>query len=197
MAAEVQGRARAEIARLRDVAEDLTRFAATPRLILAEVDLGGIVRHARDAVLELAEDCGVEVRLDVPEGPLPLRADGPKLLGAVANLARNAIEAMGPGAFGERLGEDAPVRERRLDLGVRREPGRAVVEVADRGAGLVAEVRAHLFEPFVTTKRSGTGLGLAIVRKVVAAHGGVVEAADRPGGGTVFRVVLPVEEVAA
>jgi len=197
IAASVQGRARAEIARLRDVAEDLTLFAATPRLVLAEVDLGGIVRRARDAVLELAEDCGVDVRLDVPDAPLPLRADGPKLLGAVANLARNGIEAMGPGAFGERLDDDAPARERRLELGVRRERGRAVVEVADRGAGLVPEVRAHLFEPFVTTKRTGTGLGLAIVRKVVTAHGGVVEAADRPGGGTVFRVVLPLEEVAA
>jgi two-component system sensor kinase FixL len=66
-----------------------------------------------------------------------------------------------------------------------------VVEVADRGPGLAPEVRERLFEPFVTTKRTGTGLGLAIARRVVEAHGGEIEAEARPGGGTVFRVLLP------
>ena len=67
-----------------------------------------------------------------------------------------------------------------------------LVEVADRGPGLPAEVRQHLFEPFVTTKRTGTGLGLAIARRVVEAHGGRIEALPRPGGGTVFRLAFPL-----
>ena len=46
----------------------------------------------------------------------------------------------------------------------------------------------------MTTKRGGTGLGLTIVQRVVAAHGGRVTAADRVGGGTVFRVELPTAE---
>ena len=71
--------------------------------------------------------------------------------------------------------------------------GREALEVADRGPGIAPEVQERLFEPFVTTKRSGTGLGLAIARRVVEAHGGTIAAAPRDGGGTVFRLVLPVE----
>jgi signal transduction histidine kinase len=99
---------------------------------------------------------------------------------------------MGPGGFGEPLGGNAKDRPRQLLVSARREGARAVVEVADRGPGLAVEVRARLFEPFVTTKRTGTGLGLAIAHRVVTAHGGALAAADRPGGGTTFRLELPV-----
>ena len=189
--ASVHKRTRSEIARLRDVADDLTLFAATPRLTLAEVDLAGLGREAAGAVTELAEDCGVTVRLDLPPGTMAVRGDRPKLLGALVNLLRNAIEAMGPGAFGEGL--DAPARagERVVEVTLRPAGEFAMLEVADRGPGLAPEVRDRLFEPFVTTKRTGTGLGLAIVRRVVEAHGGKVQAVERDGGGTVFRVLLP------
>jgi two-component system C4-dicarboxylate transport sensor histidine kinase DctB len=189
--ASVHRRTRTEIARLRDVADDLTLFAATPRLALAEVDLARLGREAAEAVTELAEDCGVTVRLDLPAGPVPLRGDGPKLLGVLVNLLRNAIEAMGPGAFGEGLDAPAPSGERVVELSLRQAGELAILQVADRGAGLAPEVRARLFEPFVTTKRTGTGLGLAIARRVVEAHGGRIQADDRHGGGTAFRLLLP------
>ena len=189
--ASVHHRTRAEISRLREVAEDLTLFAATPRLSISEHDLAALARSAADAVTELAEDCGVTVRLDLPPGPLALRGDGAKLLGVLVNLLRNAVEAMGPGAFGEGLDDPPPHGERVVELALRPAGELALVEVADRGAGLAPEVRARLFEPFVTTKRTGTGLGLVIVRRVVEAHGGTIEAVDRLGGGTVFRVLLP------
>jgi two-component system C4-dicarboxylate transport sensor histidine kinase DctB len=190
--ASVHHRTRTEIARLRDVADDLTLFAATPRLSLTEVDLAALARAAAEAVTELAEDCGVKVRVDLPAGPMALRGDGPKLQGVLVNLLRNAVEAMGPGAFGEGLDDPPPAGERLVELALRPAAEHALVEVADRGAGLAPEVRARLFEPFVTTKRTGTGLGLVIVRRVVEAHGGKVHAVDRVGGGTVFRVLLPM-----
>jgi signal transduction histidine kinase len=192
----VHHRTRTEISRLRDVAEDLTLFAATPRLSMAEIDLVGLGRDAAGAVTELAEDCGVTVRLDLPIGPVTLRGDGPKLLGVVVNLLRNAVEAMGPGAFGEGLDDPQRQGERLVELTLRPSGDFTLFEVADRGAGLAPEVRARLFEPFVTTKRTGTGLGLVIVRRVVEAHGGQVQAVDRPGGGTVFRVLLPARGAA-
>ena len=175
------------------MADDLTLFAASPNLTCGEVDVGDLLRQTAQAVAELAEECGVAVELDLAAALDPVKGDAPKLLLAVVNLARNGIEAMGPGAFGEPLGESGPVRQRRLELAGRQELGRLVLEVRDRGAGLPAEVRDRLFEPFVTTKRSGTGLGLAIAWKVVEAHGGWVEAQDRAGGGSLFRVVLPAE----
>ncbi|GEJ57809.1 sensor histidine kinase [Anaeromyxobacter diazotrophicus] len=191
---EVHAQARSELARLKGVADDLTLFAAPPRLDLGEVDLADLCRRAAALSADLAHDCRAEVAVALPSGPGPVevRGDAQKLLGALSNLVRNGLEAMGPGAFGEPLGEAAPARERRLELGLSQRGREAVVEVADRGPGLPAEVRARLFEPFVTTKRTGTGLGLAIARRVVEAHGGRLEAADREGGGTVMRVALPL-----
>jgi two-component system, NtrC family, nitrogen regulation sensor histidine kinase GlnL len=66
-----------------------------------------------------------------------------------------------------------------------------MVAVTDNGAGIPEDLRSHLFEPFVTTKRNGTGLGLALVAKVVGDHGGVIEFETQPRR-TTFRVFLPV-----
>jgi two-component system nitrogen regulation sensor histidine kinase GlnL len=65
-----------------------------------------------------------------------------------------------------------------------------VVSVTDNGEGIPEDLRAHLFDPFVTTKRNGTGLGLALVAKVIGDHGGVIEFDSQPRR-TVFRVFLP------
>jgi signal transduction histidine kinase len=75
--------------------------------------------------------------------------------------------------------------------------GTVVATVADDGPGLSDEVLSHLFEPFFTTKAEGTGLGLAIAREIALAHRGELRAQNRPGGGAVFILTLPVAEVAA
>ena len=70
--------------------------------------------------------------------------------------------------------------------------GHVTVEVADDGPGIPAEVTEQIFSPFFTTKPRGSGLGLAIVRKIVHAHDGRIDVGPRDGGGTRFRVRLPV-----
>jgi two-component system, LuxR family, sensor kinase FixL len=64
------------------------------------------------------------------------------------------------------------------------------VGIADTGPGLAPEVRANLFQPFVTTKDTGMGIGLSVCSAIVEAHGGRLSAQDNPGGGTVFRFTL-------
>jgi signal transduction histidine kinase len=192
----VHRQARDEIGRLRDVADDLTLFASPPRLAVSDVDLAAVCRGVAEALAPAAQDCGVRIEVDA-DAPVHVRGDAAKLASALGNVARNGVDAMGPGAFGEALGAPRPERERVLRISVDAADGTAVVEVADRGPGVPALVRPHLFEPFVTTKRTGTGLGLAIARRVVEAHGGRIEAVDRAGGGAVFRVRLPAQGGAA
>jgi len=66
-----------------------------------------------------------------------------------------------------------------------------VASIQDNGPGVPAELRGHLFDPFVSGRSDGTGLGLALVAKAVAEHGGIVEFESAPGR-TVFRVRLPL-----
>lgn len=96
------------------------------------------------------------------------------------NLFANAREAA-PGS---------PVEVRLLDNG-----GRAEVHVIDRGPGFSAEARAHLFEPFYTTKRGGNGLGLASCLGIIRAHGGEMTVGESDHGEVV--VSLPLHGEAA
>ncbi len=73
---------------------------------------------------------------------------------------------------------------------------RVVVEVRDNGPGIAPTDLPRLFEPFYTTKAAGTGLGLAISATIAREHGGELTAENRPGGGAIFRLVLPAAELA-
>ena len=68
-----------------------------------------------------------------------------------------------------------------------------MIEVEDTGPASPEELKPHLFDPFVTTKRKGTGLGLALVAKIIGDHGGVIECESVPKR-TVFRVLLPLQD---
>jgi signal transduction histidine kinase len=70
-------------------------------------------------------------------------------------------------------------------------PDVLVLEVSDDGCGMDARTRAHLFEPYFTTKTQGHGLGLATVYGIVTRAGGSIDVASAVGEGSCFRVVLP------
>jgi CheY-like chemotaxis protein len=73
------------------------------------------------------------------------------------------------------------------------EDGQGIIEIADSGVGMSAEVQARVFEPFFTTKgEAGSGLGLAMVLRIVAQHGGHIVVHSAPGDGTTFRISLPL-----
>ena len=80
---------------------------------------------------------------------------------------------------------------------VRHADAGVAIAVADAGPGIEPRLLPVIFEPFRTTKRRGTGLGLSIAKGVVEKHGGLIAAANRPGGGAVFRVWLPGIEASA
>ena len=115
-----------------------------------------------------------------------VQGDREGLLRVASNLVSNAIQYTAPGTVVE------------VEAGSRGEE--AFLEVRDRGPGVAPEERARIFERFVRLDRArvenpeGSGLGLAIVEQVVRAHQGRIEVDERPGGGAVFRVVLPANE---
>jgi signal transduction histidine kinase len=124
---------------------------------------------------------GSRVALSVPSRPVSVPFDRMLLRRATTNLLKNAREAM------REAGVEAPP-----EIAVRVEEDRALLEIADRGLGVPAGSKARIFDPYFTTKREGTGLGLAIVKKIVLDHGGSIDVEDRPGGGAVFRIALPL-----
>jgi len=73
------------------------------------------------------------------------------------------------------------------------EPSAAVVEIADSGIGIPADILPRLFEPFFTNKSNGTGLGLSISAHIVTQHGGQIEVESSEGQGSTFRVILPYQ----
>ena len=64
--------------------------------------------------------------------------------------------------------------------------------MTDSGPGVEAELLRRIFEPYFSTHDSGTGLGLAITRRIVAEHGGDIEAANRAGGGLRVTITIPL-----
>lgn len=151
-----------------------------------EFDVYELVQDVLSALHNLLKRAPVEVRLDCPAG---LRVRGvPGLYDQVlTNLILNSIQH----AFADGMGAG------HLDIVVRADAdGRLCLDVADDGAGMGEEVAARLFEPFFTTRRAhgGTGLGLYICYNIVTSKlGGTISCATKPGQGTRFHIVVPVE----
>ncbi len=126
-----------------------------------------------------------------PSLPL-IHGNRDQLVQVFLNLVKNAAEAV-PADSGE------IVMSTRYQHGVRvAVPGTdgrmhlpLAITIQDNGPGIPDDLHAHLFDPFVTTKKSGSGLGLALVAKVIGDHGGVIEFESRPRR-MVFRTWLPV-----
>jgi two-component system sensor kinase FixL len=81
--------------------------------------------------------------------------------------------------------------KRELAVSVRAlEDAMVAVGVTDTGSGIGPEMRAQLFQPFVTTKPQGMGVGLSISRTIIESHGGRIWAEPNPDGGTIFQFTL-------
>jgi signal transduction histidine kinase len=170
---------RAASERILSIVRTLRQFA---RLDEAERKRANL-HEGLDATLELLRHRLIgNITVVTDYGDLPEMICYPNRLNQMfMHLMVNAIEAMGEGGV--------------LTLRTRREGDRAVIEVADTGAGIEDGIRDRIFDPGFTTKGVGVGLGLglAISYRIVQDHRGEIEVESAPGKGSRFTVRLPIE----
>jgi signal transduction histidine kinase len=160
----------------------------------------------------------VQLEIDLPADFPVLLHEEDRLFRSLMNLAGNALDVLSPEGVlqltarwepgpdqtsahskSSRKTRRSQTRTNRTsaappgDLGT---PGTLTLSVADNGPGIPPEQRNKIFEEFYSTKGSrGTGLGLAMVRKFAEEWKGRIEVQDRPGGGSLFRLILPCHAI--
>jgi two-component system nitrogen regulation sensor histidine kinase NtrY len=177
-----------EVESLKALVDEFAQFARMPTPKAVPSDLNALLTETLALYNGLFREILIERRFAT--GLPAVRLDVEQIRRVVINLVDNAVEALGGATAPPRPNGDAPliVVETLLDAA----NGVVRLTVADNGPGIPAEDRDKLFMPYYSTKRRGSGLGLAIVRRIIAEHGGSIEAVNNTPTGTVFTVELPV-----
>ncbi|MHA1553500.1 MAG: ATP-binding protein [Alphaproteobacteria bacterium] len=173
-----------------DIGRMVDEFSSFARMPKPTFETGDITTTVREAVFLISvSKPEIDFEVQFPDEPLPSRFDNRLLGQALANVVKNAAEAI------EAVSPE-PARKGKVLVAARIEGPMIAVEVSDNGIGLPKENRRQLLEPYTTTREKGTGLGLAIVTKIIEEHGGRIELLDAPavaegGQGAMVRVSLP------
>ncbi len=174
-----------EIKRIESLLRSLLNFAKPPKPEFTVVDINNILdktitfslKHPSFSSNNVA---ALNILKDFDKNLPETLADPLQLQQIFLNLLFNASEAMQDGGtLAVKTSYDAKVDA-------------IQVEIADTGKGIDEKVANKIFQPFFTTKSKGSGLGLAITKRFVEQHGGDICAENRPGGGAIFCVILPV-----
>ena len=178
--------------RASDVVRRLRALSAKSAPVHALLDAAAVAEETIQLVERELRIQSVRLSADLPAGLPPVDGDRVQLQQVMLNLLLNAIQVVGT----------VPAERRTISVRVQRvasesEGDAIVLTVDDTGPGIAETDLAHLFDAFFTTRSDGMGMGLSISRSIVEAHGGRIEAKNRPEGGASFRVCLPVAGRAA
>ncbi|HKC65792.1 MAG TPA: ATP-binding protein, partial [Pyrinomonadaceae bacterium] len=173
-----------EVAGLKAMVDEFSRFARLPHARLESADLNEVVLQAMALYEDRLEDVRVDVRLaqHLPATML----DSEQMRRVFVNLMDNALEALAD-----------MEGERRITVATAHDPSRGVVlaEVTDTGHGIPRTAFARLFQPNFSTRERGTGLGLAIVHRIIIEHGGRIRVASNHPRGAKLSIELPTANV--
>ena len=171
-----------EVAGLKAMVDEFSRFARLPATRLEPANLNEVVNQAVGLYTERLDDTRIVVKLDrdLPQTML----DVEQIKRVFVNLIDNALDAISAGD------------EKLITITTSRDVEAALVraEVADTGQGIAPSDFRRLFEPYFSRRDSGTGLGLAIVQRIILEHGGRIRAEKNFPRGAKFVVELPVSQ---
>ena len=169
-----------EAFRCKEITEKLLDFSRLGDVQHQTTDLRELIQGVIEMVRHLGKYQEKQI-LFPPGEPVLAPVNAQEIKQVVLNLITNALDSVEPGGA--------------LSIEMHAAGDLAEMVFADNGCGMTDDVLEHLFEPFFTRKRGGqgTGLGLSIVYRIVADHGGQIDAASAgPGQGSQFRVTLPL-----
>jgi two-component system sensor histidine kinase HydH len=170
-----------EVRRMEACIQTFLDFARPPSTERRRSDLLTVVRRALTLVEGRARRQKVNFKVELPPGPVELLIDPEQIHQVLVNLLLNALDALPHGGI-VHITVEGPCDERPF----------ATVRIQDTGAGIAPRIKERLFEPFVSGKETGLGLGLSISRRLVEAHGGIIQGENPEEGGALFTFTLPV-----
>ncbi len=169
-----------QVEALKKMVNEFNQYARVPELVLRQLELNKLVRE----VLSLYDSGHKAVIKPVLASDLPIiNGDPAQLRQVLHNLFQNAQDAL--------VSTPDPMIEvitEKTQEGVQ-------LTIIDNGCGFPDEIRARVFEPYVTTKAKGTGLGLPIVKKIVEEHGGIIRVENNKVQGARISIVFPFVNV--
>src|SRR5690349_20060597 len=163
--------------------EEYLAFARFPKAHFEEESINHLVEELAAFVRPVADRQGLTMHVATDPAVPMMEIDRALLRQAILNLVKNGLEALSRGG-------ELTIASRALGDAVE-------ISVSDTGPGIGPEVAGRLFEQFFTTKPQGTGLGLSISRQIIEEHRGELGWANRPGGGAMFTIRLPVKAARA
>src|SRR5512135_2696753 len=182
---QIVGSTRQGVKRVADIVQNLRGFTRLDQPAIDRVNLHDAITSSLEMIRGRLGRHHIVVEQQF--GDLPLVICAPAQINQVfLNLLVNALQAI----------EATSKEGGRIEIRTRAAGDEVIVEVADDGRGIPAELLPRIFDPFFTTKAvgEGTGLGLSISHGIVSDHGGRIEVESTPGQGSRFRVILPLGE---
>jgi two-component system C4-dicarboxylate transport sensor histidine kinase DctB len=168
------------IDRMASISRHLRNFARKPNEKLSAISIEEVVEETLEIVSARLGTADATLSLNFEPGLPPVQGGSVRLQQVLVNILTNACDAV------------EGLDDRAIELSARRENGRVVIEIVDRGPGVPPAIMERIFDPFFTTKGvgKGLGLGLSISYNIIKDFGGSLTVREREGGGALFRIDL-------
>lgn len=168
-----------EVSRLENILKEILGFVKSSRVNKSSVNINDLIANIVDFITPEMDEKQNIISRELSELPIISVIDPDRIKEAILNIVSNAAQATDHGT---------------ITIRTRVEDNEAVIELTDTGCGIKDEDIRNIFNPFFTTKTQGTGLGLAVTHKIVQEHNGKIKVESVWGGGTAFKIYLPLEE---